>query len=260
MIYKFSLYRNNNGIPLLANSVRRLKVYHSHFNHNRNLLPATVGDTATSLPNLYNSIHIGGGITFLGRGIQTEVVIHKCTFYNNSANTDHEDDLNQQISFKENGRGSAVLIRFAGVQNSLVNISDCTFINNSAEVEGAAVYMSFSDNTSFNHIYVFGSQFTGNAARLGSGGAVSLNSYQLSFNNTFTFEDCTFKNNTADSGGAVSIALYSSSENITVQEDWLFFKNCSFQGNAAVNEGTAVGLFCLAHVDVIGFPVNFSGW
>ena len=211
------------------------------------------------LSDLYNSINTGGGIAFLGEGIQTEITIHNCTFSNNSASTNHEDDLNQ-LFFKQNGRGSAVLIRFAGVQNSSVNISNCMFINNSAEVEGAAVYMSFSDNTSSNRIHMLHSHFSGNTVRLGSGGAVSLNSYQSSFNNTIMIEDSSFETNTADSGGAVSLALYSSSENVTVQKNQLFFNNCSFQRNAATNEGTAVGLFCLAHVDVIGFPVSFSGW
>lgn len=103
-----------------------------------NLLSATVRDTVTSLSDIYNSINTVGGIAFLGQGIQTEITIHNCTFSNNSASTNHEDDLNQ-LFFKENGRGSAVLIRFAGVHNSSVNISNCMFINNSAEVEGAAV-------------------------------------------------------------------------------------------------------------------------
>lgn len=261
MQYKFSLYtyRNNHGIPLLAFSVGRLKIYHSHFSHNINLLSATVRDTVTSLSDLYNSINTGGGIAFLGREMQTEIIIHNCTFSNNTASINHEDDLNQ-LFFRENGRGSAVLIRFAGVQNSSVNISNCLFINNSAEVEGAAVYMSFSDNTSSNHIHMLESHFTGNTAHLGSGGAVSLNSYQSSFNNTIVIEDSSFESNAADSGGAVSLALYSSSENVRVQNNQLFFINCSFQRNAAINEGTAVGLFCLAHVDVIGFPVSFSGW
>lgn len=120
--------------------------------------------------------------------------------------------------------------------------------------------MSFSDNTNSNYIHMLDSHFSGNTVRLGSGGAVSLKSYQSSFNNTIMIEDSSFESNTADSGGAVSLALYSSSENVIVEKNQLFFNNCSFQRNAATSEGTAVGLFCLAHVDVIGFPVSFSGW
>jgi len=70
-----------------------------------NLLSATVCDTVTSLSDIYNSMNTVGGIAFLSQGIQTEITIHNCTFSNNSASTNHEDDLNQ-LFFKENGRGT----------------------------------------------------------------------------------------------------------------------------------------------------------
>ena len=42
--------------------------------------------------------------------------------------------------------------------------------------------------------------------------------------------------------------------------DSVNFTNCNFIDNAAQNEGTAVGLFSLVHVDQVGFPVAFENW
>ena len=231
----------------------------SAFLDNKNLLPATISDTVTSESNLYMSVNSGAGLSFISIGTETEVVVRNCTFRNNTASENHKDDLNQLL-FKQNGRGSAILIRLVGVQNSLVEISDCTFTENHAEVEGAAVYLFFSKNASTNQVFLSGNVFTENVVDLGPGGALSLNSYQFSLNNTIEIDDCIFAENQANSGGAVSFTLYDSSEVSVRLPDQLHFHNCSFQRNSVVHEGAAVGLFSLVHVDDVGFPVHFSDW
>lgn len=180
-------------------------------------------------------------------------------FCNNTSSENHIQDVGQLL-FKPHGRGSAVLIRLINVNSSSINISNCIFTNNHAEVEGAAVYISFSESASLNQILVRGSEFTRNTVELGAGGALGFNSYQFSLSNSINVEDCVFAENEADSGGAVSFAIYDSNEESVLQPDQLHFHNCSFESNTALHEGTAVGLFSLVHVDDIGFPVHFSDW
>lgn len=236
-----------------------MEVSESQFLDNKNLLPATIGDDAMIANDLYATINSGAGLSLFSIGIETEIVVDNCQFHNNTASENHKDDLNQLL-FKQNGRGSAILIRLVGVVHSTIKISGCEFSNNHAQIEGAAIYTSFSDNASSNHILLSGNEFTRNTVELGAGGALGLNSFQFSVNNKIDIEDCVFVENRADSGGAVSFALYDSSEESVIQPDQMHFHNCLFQHNAAVHEGTAVGLFSLVHVDDVGFPVNFSNW
>ena len=93
-----------------------------------------------------------------------------------------------------------------------------------------------------------------------SGGAVSINSFQISFNNTVIVQNCNFVRNSGNAGGAFSIALYDSNINSSQNPDSVNFTECSFTDNTAKNEGTAVGLFSLVHVDQVGFPVGFENW
>ena len=91
-------------------------------------------------------------------------------------------------------------------------------------------------------------------------GAVSINSFRISYNNTILIEDCHFVGNVGNAGGAFSVALYDSDTSSYDSPDRMNFTNYSFIDNAADNEGTAVGLFSLVHVDQVGFPVSFEDW
>ena len=153
-----------------------------------------------------------------------------------------------------------MLIRLAKIKNSVISISDSSFENNFAEVDGGAVYFSFSENFSSSSVSIQDCHFINNTALESSGGAISLNSYSGSFNNSFVFQDCEFKRNRADSGGAVGISLYDTTIDSIDQPDSASLQNCSFYGNTAHNEGTAVGLFSHVHVDETGFPVSFINW
>ena len=66
--------------------------------------------------------------------------------------------------------------------------------------------------------------------------------------------------NSGNAGGAFSIALYDSNINSSRNPDGVNFTECDFVDNVAKNEGTAVGLFSLVHVDQVGFPVGFENW
>lgn len=213
----------------------------------------------TNIKELYDSITTAGGFTFFSRYRSVSITITHCTFINNSAN---RNDVNntRPVLLKSNGHGGAVLIRLAGVENSKISISDSVFRNNLAEVDGAAIYMSLSEEINSNRIELMRNNFTSNIVEVASGGAVSINSFNISYNNTILVKDCDFKGNLGNAGGAFSIALYDSNINSTRSPDSVRFTDCSFVGNAAENEGTAVGLFSLVHVDQIGFPVVFDDW
>ena len=213
----------------------------------------------TSIEDLYSGITVSGGITFFSQGVNVEITIDRCRFLNNVANQNDQNNT-RPVLLKVNGHGGAVLIRLAEVQNSRITISDCVFGNNHAQVDGGAVYLSLSENAENNVAVVTNSTFFGNEVEQASGGAISINSFNFTSNNTIAISNCSFTGNRASAGGAVSVVLYDTNINSTQSPDGVEFSHCQFVGNMAVNEGTAVGLFSLVHVDQIGFPVSFHDW
>ena len=213
----------------------------------------------TTIEELYDSITTAGGFTFFSRDRPANIVIENCNFINNSANRNDEGN-SRPVLLKANGHGGAVLIRLANVQDSEISITNSVFRNNHAQVDGGAIYLSLSEGVATNRILLVENEFTENVVEEASGGAVSINSFTISFNNTILVEECNFTGNVGNAGGAFSIALYDSDINSTRSPDVVNFTNCSFVDNAAENEGTAVGLFSLVHVDQVGFPVGFENW
>ena len=258
-LFSPALFRNNTGAPLQAQFCHDLRVVNTDFLSNTNQLPAEPDVGVTSINDIYSGVTVSGGITFFSRDIETEILLQGCRFLDNSAN---RNDVNntRPVLLKVNGHGGAVLIRLAEVQNSYINISDCVFENNRAEVDGGAVYLSLSESTESNVVTVSNSTFYGNEVELASGGAISINSFNFTRNNIIVIENCNFTRNRGSAGGAVSVVLYDTNFNNTLSPDSVNFNQCQFSNNAAVNEGTAVGLFSLVHVDQIGFPVSFHDW
>ena len=226
---------------------------------NDNQLVAEPDVNETSIEELYNTITTAGGFTFFSRGRPVRITIQNCSFIQNSAN-ENDPNNTRPVLLKTNGHGGAILIRLADVQDSEISITDSTFVNNTAQVDGGALYISLSEDVSTNTILLANNNFTGNQVEQASGGAVSINSFSISFNNTIIVEHCNFTGNRGNAGGAFSVALYDSDLNSTMHPDSVVFTDCVFHFNAAENEGTAVGLFSLVHVDQVGFPVRFENW
>ena len=209
---------------------------------------------------LLRTISTGGAFTFFNRDTNlVDITITNCIFHSNSGNRT-EANNSRPVLLKCNGHGGAVLVRLANVQNSTVIIEDCSFENNIAEVDGGAVFISLSEEVSSNLIIFRNNSFINNTVETASGGAISLNSFSITFNNIVVIENCEFVNNTGNAGGAVSVALYDSNLNSTTYPDTVNIIQCNFTNNSAFNEGTAVGLFSLVHVDQVGFPVSFENW
>lgn len=259
LFMNMNICRNNTGAVLQLQFVPSITIVQTNFSHNRNSVPAEQDTNETTIEQLYDSITTAGAFTFFSRGLnESKINISNCYFYNNSAN-ENDDTNTRPTLFKANGHGGAILIRLAQVKFADIHITDCMFIDNVAEVDGGAVYFSLSENFSSSFIQLSRNTFIGNRVE-SSGGAVSLNSFSFSFNNTFLIEECVFEGNRANAGGAVSIALYDTSIDSIQWPDNASFINCDFYGNIAQNEGSAVGLFSLVHVDEVGFPVSFTNW
>ena len=253
-------YRYNYGAPLWTQFVTSIVLRRSDFLHNHNQIPAGNDADNTTISRLFSTVTTSGAFTFYSRGVEdANIMIENCTFYNNSAGRNNPNNT-RPVLLKAKGHGGAVLIRLANIQQAAISISNSRFENNFAEIDGGAVYLSFSENFSSSSVSISGSHFVSNTVLESSGGAVSLNSYSGSFNNSFSFQDCEFDQNQANSGGAIGVALYDTSENGIDLPDSASIENCIFNGNVAHKEGTAVGLFALVRVDESGFPVSFTNW
>lgn len=213
----------------------------------------------TMITDIYTAISTSGALTIFSRDRSADISILDCTFTSNRASTNPPNNT-RPVLLEANGHGGAILIRLVGSHDSHILIEGNEFERNEAEVDGGAVYLSLSEFSSLNQVIFRGNHFSGNRVRMASGGAISINSFNFTFNNTLLVEDCNFTGNSGDSGGAFSMALYNSDLNSTRMPDMLNFSNSIFSGNSALNEGTAVGLFSLVHVDQVGFPVSFQNW
>ena len=229
------------------------------FQDNANLIQVPEDSADTAINDISDIITTAGGLTLFTRGEPIEITIRGCNFSSNIANVNPINNT-RPVLLKANGHGGAILLRLVETNDSIVRIEDCLFEDNFAEVDGGAVYISLSEYSNGNTIDLTNNVFIGNRVEQASGGAVSINSFNFSSDNLMFVVGCRFSGSSGDSGGAFSFALYNSNVNTTSTPDLLEFNNCIFMDNRAKNEGTAVGLFSLVHVDQVGFPVNFQNW
>ena len=226
-------------------------------NINKQAIPPN--DREIRINELYNITQTSGGLTLFSQSEPTDLLIKNCRFIDNQASRNAENN-SRPVLLKLNGHGGAILIRLSDTVGSVISIVDSYFERNWAEVDGGAVYISISDRATENQFTFSNLTFTHNHILNASGGAVSLNSFNFTHNNTFILEDCNFTANEGSAGGAFSVALYDSDLLSTESPDSIVFRRCQFINNSATNEGTAVGLFSLVHVDQVGFPVGFEDW
>ncbi len=99
-------------------------------------------------------------------------------------------------------------------------VTNCNFVNNTASVDGGAVYFVYSEGT------VTECNFTNNTASR-FGGAVD---FDTGYTAPFTVTNCNFVNNNASAGGAIYFIFSSKGT----------FENCNFTNNTASENGGAV--------------------
>lgn len=253
------MFSENSGSPLQLRFSTGITLNNCSFTNNINLAEAEPDTENTTITDIYNSISTSGGLTVFARDRPTDISILDCTFSFNNASVNPENNT-RPVLLEANGHGGAILIRLVGSHDSHVTIEGCVFEGNEAEVDGGAVYLSLSEYSTDNEVIFRSNRFLGNQVLKASGGAVSINSFNFTSNNVMLVEDCNFTDNYGNSGGAFSMALYNSDLDSTRRPDRLVFNNTVFIRNRAPNEGTAVGLFSLVHVDQVGFPVWFQDW
>lgn len=258
-MYYYVICRESSGSPLQIRFSTGISLLNCVFQDNRNLMQVEADTDDTTITDIYDIITTSGGLTVFTRGVPIEVTIRACNFSSNTANTNPANNT-RPVLLKANGHGGAILLRLVEANDSIVRIEDCRFENNFAEVDGGAVYMSLSEFSHGNTINLTNNVFLGNRVEEASGGAVSINSFNFSSDNHMFVSGCNFSGSYGDSGGAFSFALYNSNVETTRAPDLLQFNDCMFMDNQAKNEGTAVGLFSLVHVDQVGFPVYFQDW
>ncbi len=239
--------------------VPSISIRSTSFLNNFNQAPTETDTENTTISELFDSITTAGGFTYFSRNVSVNIEVFNCTFSNNSAGPNDVNNT-RPVLLKANGHGGGLLIRLAQIKAAAITIADCTFSDNEAEVDGGAVYFSLSEGFSSSQIILRNNTFRNNQAGVSSGGAVSLNLFRNTFNNSFAVENCLLDGNHANAGGGFGIALYDTDNDSITYPDLAEFKNCNFTSNRASNEGTAVGLFALVHVDEVGFPVTFTNW
>ena len=102
--------------------------------------------------------------------------------------------------------------------NGTLTIDNCTFNNNFATGNGAAIYNAGSLTIINNCFFIINN--TG-----GDGGAIYNDT-----TGTLSIDSCTFSNNSASNGGAI----YNNNGTLTIEN------NCSFSSNSASNDGGAI--------------------
>ena len=251
--------RGNTGSSLQFRFSTVISLTGCTFVNNINMATAEPDTENTTITDIYDSVSTSGAVTLFNRGIPLQLTISSCRFTANEGSHNPPNNM-RPVLLKTHGHGGAILLRLVESRASQVVVEDSVFEGNVAEVDGGAIYLSLSESSADNVVVVRNSNFSGNVVEEASGGAISISSFNLTSNNSLQLQACRFIGNSGNSGGAVSLALYNSGGLETQLLDAMSLRACHFAENRATNEGTAVGLFSLVHVDQVGFPVTFQDW
>ena len=217
-----------------------------HLESNYGLVNLTVNGDDMLFSN--NTVHedgyyCGGGALYVSssyKDVLVNIIGNNCTFINNAG-------LGQDL-------GGAL---YAYSQSGYVvsRISNVSFINNSAEIGGALYFSSGNDylDVEKNKYVIVNCTFEDNyATGYGDGGAFHIGGYY--FNCEIT--DTTFNNNSAPSAGGCYFSIYESTNMEGVVRN-ITFENVTFKNNTAFYSGGAVYVTS-SDYDVDLVSVNFK--
>ena len=236
-----NLVVDNQGLPLPSELVN-----HSCSGH----------ITFTSIFNFRSSI--GGGISITGgRNATCEVLIWKTTVANNSAPPPFET-INIPNTFKPHGRGGGLSIVLQGSKDCHICLKDSTVKENRARLAAGGISYTLSQQASENSLTIDNSDIEGNICEETEciGGGIHFTSEgqgPSSLSNTLYMYDTSVLYNRAENGtggGLVGVIFSNQSQ--------YFISNCTFNGNVARREGSAIMLLSVTGVEKVG--TQFSCW
>ena len=198
----------------------------------------------------------GGGLSIFSAST-LNALVEDCTFRLNSA-SNRSVHSNRPPLFQLDGHGGAAFIRLTKLHSSSVVFRNTVFDTNSAQIGGGAVYLTISSGASNNSIVFDGCTFLNNSVAETSGGAISVVLYN-STQNEIMVQDCVFEDNSAVGGGAIGVVVYDIGDP-QLSPDVITIKNSVFRKNHGVNEGSAVGIFSLLHIESIPFEIQIVDW
>ena len=248
-VFSLIACRNITGVAIQTRTTTGVTVKNCNFFDNYNQYPSHIrlkSNVTTSADELdHFGIPSGGISMYSNNAISLEV--DSCTFVNNSANI-NIPYVQRPVRLKPGGHGGAIFLRLPRVNSSNVSIHNSTFISNIAEITGGAINFRLKRGSK-NVFRISSCNFTNNSASATSGGALAIELFGDTDNNSFTVEGCTFEQNHAVGGGAISVAVYDFRRNEEGEKggsaDQIVLRNSSFVGNHAKWEGSALGLFSL---------------
>lgn len=183
-----------------------------------------------------------------GRRLDVETVL--TTFLAGGINS----GLNQNLFV---GRGGGMGVYINTVNSSvIVNLRNCLFNNNFAELFGGGLYVYTGGRSSNHSILVEDTNFINNSVAA-AGGAVQM---ALLIQNRdvpgsqFNYTNCSFVSNSADYGGAVSaIQTF-----VFGRGNIVNIKECNFDHNFSYEKGSAITFASLLYPENDEEPYSYS--
>ena len=166
-------------------------------------------------------------------------ILRNCRFLRNEAfswNLSHKHDIIDDPGPSQFSLGGGLAINFRGnASNCTAKIESCVFLGNYA-VWGGGLQVETRNEVNNNHFAIENTFFQDNTGVLAGGSVRMGNLLQRGLSdplNTFSFDNCTFVNNSAIWGGGMS--LYGTSvlcrKNCAKRKTQFFFSRSSWYGN-----------------------------
>ena len=249
------------GVAILDNSSRLYFVDNVIYNNTGVELPANLSlrfcnafrDTA------FFRFRAGGSGGFEVRTDRAsdEVLVLRSRFIGNTAVPDFSDST-IPASIRPLGRGGAMTIGMLGATGCHVCIKDTVVRGNRARLAAGGVSLYVANGATKNSMTIVNSVIEDNSCESEEcfGGGVYFSSdgrvNDFTTNSMFVY-DTTFVNNSAGTGGGFLGVLYSS-------ESGYVFSNCSFVGNKARFDGSALVALSMASIARGGNKLYCFNW
>ena len=203
-----------------------------------------------------NNAGEGGGIHITLKGISSNntIEVHNCTFRNNTATY---------------GGGIGAIFQDLASESTLL-VKDSNFYNNYArERGGGALQLGFvnTEKETHNRIIVQDTEFVGNSAGWGGAVAFFVSRSRFDVNNTISFFNCTFIENSASIGAAMLLKPEARDSIFDGLVPTPFIENCTYVNNRVVytaallniaNDGESQHVLQSGTVDIESIIIDLS--